>query len=86
MADKKKENKPLLPGKGPKGNYQMWVIFASIAIIFAVMIFNSSSSLKEKNFNDLKEMVANGDVKKVVLIQEPKMAEVTLRSEALENA
>ncbi|MEO7992389.1 MAG: ATP-dependent zinc metalloprotease FtsH [Chryseolinea sp.] len=86
MADKKKENKPLLPGKGPKGNYQMWVIFASIAIIFAVMIFNNSSSLKEKNFNDLKEMVANGDVKKVVLIQDPKMAEVTLRGEALENA
>ncbi len=86
MADKKKENKPLLPGKGPKGNYQMWVIFASIAIIFAVMIFNNSSSLKEKNFNDLKEMVANGDVKKVVLIQDPKMAEVTLRTEALENA
>ena len=86
MADKKKENKPLLPGKGPKGNYQMWVIFASIAIIFAIMIFNSNSGLKEKNFNDLKEMVANGDVKKVVLIQDPKMAEVTLRTEALENA
>ena len=86
MADKKKENKSLMPGKGPKGNYQMWVIFASIAVIFAVMLYSNNSNLKEKNFNDLKEMVANGDVKKVVLIQDPKMAEVTLRAEALQNA
>ncbi len=87
MADKKKENnKPLMQGKVPKGNYQMWVIFASIAVIFAVMLYTGNSSLKEKSFNDLKEMVANGDVKKVVLIQDPKMAEVTLRTEALQNA
>ena len=87
MADKKKENnKPLMPGKVPKGNYQMWVIFGSIAVIFAVMIYTGNSNLKEKSFNDLKEMVANGDVKKVVLIQDPRMAEVTLRPEALQNA
>ncbi|HOX83503.1 MAG TPA: AAA family ATPase, partial [Chryseolinea sp.] len=87
MADKKKEsNKPQMPGKNPKGNYQMWVIFASIAVIFAIMLYSNNSNLKEKSFNDLKDMVTNGDVKKVALIQDQKIAEITLRSEALQNA
>ena len=28
MADKKENNKPLLPTKPPRGNYQIWVILA----------------------------------------------------------
>ena len=57
MADKKENNKPLLPTKPPKGNYQIWVIIATIAVIFGVMYFNSANSLKEVDYDEFKQMV-----------------------------
>ena len=85
MADKKENNKPLLPNKSPRGNYQIWVILATLAVIFGVMYFNSASSLKEKDYDDFKEMVKNGDVRKVVLVQNQKYVEITLTQDALNN-
>jgi AFG3 family protein len=85
MADKKENSKPLLPNKAPRGNYQIWVILATLAVIFGVMYFNSASSLKEKDYDDFKEMVKNGDVRKVVLLQNQKYVEITLTSDALNN-
>ena len=86
MADKKENNKPLLPTKPPRGNYQIWVILATVAVIFGVMYFNNSSSLKDVDYDAFKQMVKSGDVKKVVLVQNRKFVEVTLKSEALQNA
>jgi cell division protease FtsH len=86
MADKKDNNKPLLPSKPPRGNYQIWVILVTVAVIFGVMYFNNSSSLKELDYDDFKDMVRSGDVKKVVLVQNRKFVEVTLKPEALQNA
>ena len=57
MADKKENNKPLLPTKPPRGNYQIWVILATVAVIFGVMYFNNSSSLKDVDYDDFKQMV-----------------------------
>jgi len=85
MADKK-ENKPLLPTKPPRGNYQIWVILATVALIFGVMYFNGSNSLKEKDREQFDAMVKAGDVKKVELVQNHKLVEITLTSEALQNA
>ena len=86
MADKNENNKPIVPSKPPRGNYQIWVIMATVAIIFGVMYFNNSSSLKDIDYDDFKEMVRSGDVKKVVLVQNRKFVEVTLKPEALQNA
>ncbi|MBA4054494.1 MAG: peptidase M41 [Marivirga sp.] len=86
MADKKENNKPLLPTKPPRGNYQIWVILATVAVIFGVMYFSNSSSLKDVDYDDFKQMVKSGDVKKVVLVQNRKFVEVTLKAEALQNA
>ncbi len=86
MADKKENNKPIMPSKPPRGNYQIWVIMATVAVIFGVMYFNNSSSLKDLDYDDFKEMVRSGDVKKVVLVQNRKFVEVTLKPEALQNA
>lgn len=88
MADKKENKPPLIPNnKGPRGNnYQIWVILATIAVIFAVMFLGGSSNLKEINQNKLKDMVKAGDVSKVVLIQNHKVVEVTLTTDALKNA
>jgi cell division protease FtsH len=85
MADKK-ENKPLLPTKPPRGNYQIWVILATIAVILGVMYFSNSSNLKDLDYDDFKQMVRSGDVRRVVLVQNRKFVEVTLKSEALQNA
>jgi ATP-dependent metalloprotease FtsH len=82
MADKKENNKPILPTKPPRGNYQIWVILATVAVIFGVMYFTSSSQLREKDQDDLIQMVKDGDVKKVVLVPNRKYVEVTLTADA----
>lgn len=87
MADKKENKPPLIPNKAPRGNnYQLWVILATIAVIFAVMYLGASNNLKEIDYDKFKEMVKAGDVKKVVLIQNQKFVEVTLTTDALKNA
>lgn len=86
MADKKDNNKPLLPNKPPRGNYQIWVILATIAVIFGVMYINSSSDLKEVTQYEFEQMVRAGDVRKVALIKNKDIVEITLRPEALQNA
>ncbi|MGC3948752.1 MAG: ATP-dependent zinc metalloprotease FtsH [Chryseolinea sp.] len=86
MADKKDNNKPLLPTKPPRGNYQIWVILASIAVILGVMYFSNSSNLQDLDYDDFKQMVKAGDVRRVTLVQNRKFVEVTLKNEALQNA
>ena len=85
MADKKND-KPLLPNKAPRGNYQIWVILATIAVILGVMYINNSSDLKEKTPYEFEQMVKAGDVKKVFLIKNQELVEITLKTEALQNA
>lgn len=86
MADKKENNKPLLPNKPPRGNYQIWVILATVAVILGVMYISNSSDLKEINQYDFEQMVKSGDVKKVALIKNKDIVEVTLTADALQNA
>lgn len=86
MADKKENNKPLLPTKPPRGNYQIWVILATVAVIIGVMYFTNNSNLKDVDQDTFKQMVNNGDVRKVVLVQNRKFVEITLKTEALQNA
>ncbi|HEY3403429.1 MAG TPA: ATP-dependent zinc metalloprotease FtsH [Ohtaekwangia sp.] len=86
MADKNKENKPLLPNKPPRGNYQIWIILATIAVIFGVMIFNQTNSAEEITRDKFNQMLESGDVQKVVLVQNQKFVEITLKPEALKNA
>ncbi|MBX2964062.1 MAG: ATP-dependent zinc metalloprotease FtsH [Cyclobacteriaceae bacterium] len=85
MSDKR-ENK-ILPPKVPKGNnYQLWVILATVAIIMAVMYFNTSNTLKEKDLRELKTMIESRDVRSIILIKDKELVEVTLTSSALQNA
>lgn len=86
MADKKENNKPLLPNKPPRGNYQVWVILATIAVIFGVMYINNSSDLKEVTQYEFEQMIKSGDIRKVALIKNKEIVEITLNAEALQNA
>lgn len=85
MADKKDNNKPLLPNKPPRGNYQIWVILATIAAIFGVMYISNSGDLKEIQQSQFEQMLRAGDIKKVLLIKNKDIVEVTLTAEALQN-
>ncbi len=85
MAEKN-DNK-ILPPKVPKGgNYQLWVILVTIAVIMGVMWFTSNTNLKEKELRELKVMIESRDVKRLILIKDKEIVEVTLTSSALQNA
>ncbi len=85
MSDKR--DKKILTPKVPKGgNYQLWVILATVAIIMAVMYFNTSNTLKEKDLRELKTMIESRDVKSIILIKDKEIVEVTLSSSAIQNA
>jgi cell division protease FtsH len=84
MADK--ERNKIQPPKAPRGNYQMWVILIAVAVILGVVYATSSSNLKEIDQPKLESMIKSGDVKKLALIKDQEMVEVTLTADALKNA
>jgi AFG3 family protein len=86
MSDQKKDNNKIVPPKPPKGNYQLWVILVTVAVILGVMYVNSASTLKPIEQKELGRMIESGDVQKVVLVKEQEMVEVTLKPEALKNS
>jgi AFG3 family protein len=86
MADKPKENKPLLPNKSPRGNYQMWVILGILALVLGIMYLNKSGTLKEIGKGEFEQMLQDRSVKKIALIEDQKVIEITLKQEALNNA
>jgi AFG3 family protein len=85
MADKERENK-ILPPKVPKPNYQMWIILALVAVILAVSYFNRAGELVEIQSSTFRDMLQRKDIKKVVLIKNEDVVEVSLKAEALQNA
>lgn len=85
MADKPRQNKPLMGGKPNKPNYQLMIIVAIITVVFGLTYFSRSNSavkIPEKRF---EEMVMANDVQRVVLIKNQDLVEVTLKEEALQN-
>ena len=81
MPDKKK----IIP-KSPKPNYQVWIIAILIALIFGVTYFNGANSLPVVSSNRLENMIMSNDIQRVVVIRNQSYAEITLKSEALDNA
>jgi cell division protease FtsH len=85
MADKERENK-ILPPKVPRPNYQMWVILGLVAVILGVSFFNRSGELVEIQSSRFEDMVQRRDVRKLVLVKNEEQVEITLKTEALQNA
>lgn len=86
MADKPKENKPLIPNKAPRGNYQMWVILGILALVLGIMWLNKTGTLKEISNTEFEQMLQDRSIKKVALIEDQKVIEITLKPDALKNA
>jgi len=85
MADKPRDKK-IVPPKLPKTNYQTWIILALIVVIFGVSRLYNNGELTEVLDSRFEEMVRSRDVKKLVLIKNEEMVEITLKAEALQNA
>jgi cell division protease FtsH len=86
MPDKKRDSNKLIPPRGPRPNYQLWIILALVAVVLAVTLFNRASDLIEIQSSRFEDMVLRRDVAKVVVIKNEDLVEVTLKSEALQNA
>jgi len=85
MADKERDNK-VVPPKVPRPNYQMWIILALVAVILAVSVFNRTGELIEIQSSTFEDMVQRRDIKKLVLIKNEDLVEITLKPEALQNS
>lgn len=82
--DKKRSAKNILDD-GPKFNY-FWVY--AIIFVFVVISFNMSffaENVQKSNMNDLRTMLIDKDVEKVVIVNE-KLAEVYLKDSSLSKA
>jgi AFG3 family protein len=85
MADKERDKKINHP-KLPKTNYQTWLILGLIVVIFGISRLMNSGELTEVLDSRFEEMVRSRDIKKLVLIKNEEMVEITLKAEALQNA
>ena len=85
MADKERKDK-IIPPRVPRPNYQIWVILALVGVVLAVSVFTGSGDLVEIQSSRFEDMVQRRDIKKLVLIKNEELVEVTLKPEALQNA
>ena len=84
MADKEKNK--IVPPRVPRPNYQIWIILGLVAVILGVSFFNRSGELTEIQSSKFEDMVQSRDIKKLVLVENEKQVEITLKPEALQNA
>ncbi|MFB0948021.1 MAG: ATP-dependent zinc metalloprotease FtsH [Spirosomataceae bacterium] len=83
----KKSNIPKLPKQplpGP-GGLQGCIVAALIMGIIGFLIFSRGESLTPIKYKQLEEMVLDGDVEKVSIVQNSDLVEVTLTKEALQK-
>ncbi len=84
MPDKERKDK-MLPPRVPRPNYQIWIILGLVAVILGVSYFRTGE-LTELQSSKFEDMVQSRDIKKLVLIENEKEVEITLKPEALQNA
>ncbi|MBX7124240.1 MAG: ATP-dependent zinc metalloprotease FtsH [Cyclobacteriaceae bacterium] len=84
MADERRDNK-MLP-KPPRGNYQLWVILALVAVILGVSVVSQIGEPIEIQSTRFENMVKGQDIQRIVVVKNQDMVEITLNAEALKNA
>lgn len=70
------------PGQNGPG-FQGWLIIALILGIVGVMWFSKTPALKPVSYKQMEQMVRDGDVMKVGVVNDRKEVQITLTSEAL---
>ena len=85
MADKSSKNRKVVPKPPQRPNYQIWIIVTLLALVLGVTYFNKSNSTSPLTMQRFEQMLADGDVSKVVLIRNQNAVEVTLNQQALQK-
>ncbi|MFZ9503333.1 MAG: ATP-dependent zinc metalloprotease FtsH [Cyclobacteriaceae bacterium] len=85
MSEQNKSKNKINQPKAPRNNMQMWIILGLIGIIFGVTFFKGAGEPVEIDDRTFEDMVLSHDVKKVTLIKNLELVEVTLTEEALKN-
>lgn len=83
MADKKKN---IIPQGSQKPGYQTWVIIILVGLILSVAYFTQGPGAIIITKSKFESMLRSNDVRKLVLIRNQNLVEVSLKSEALQNA
>lgn len=81
MADKERDRT-----KVPRPNYQMWIILGLVAVILIISWVNRAGELVEIQQGRFENMVNQKSIKKMVLVENEKLIEITLKPEAIQNA
>ena len=86
MADKERKDNKMMPPRGPRPNYQIWIILGLVAVVLGISLFRQTGDLVEIQMNKFEDMVQSRDIKKLVLVKNEEQIEITLKAEALQNA
>ncbi len=81
MSDKKK----ITPQKSPKPGYQIWIIVILVGAFLGISLFTSDSSVVITK-SRFERMYKSNDLRKIEVIRNQNLVELTLKSEALDNA
>ena len=85
MADKERKDNKMMPPRGPRPNYQIWIILGLVAVVLGISLFRQTGDLVEIQMNKFEDMVQSRDIKKLVLVKNEEQIEITLKAEALQN-
>lgn len=80
--DKERKEQPRIP----RPNYQIWIILGLVAVVIAVSWLTRTSAITEIHSSRFQDIVESRDVKKLVLIRNENLVQITLKPEALNNA
>ncbi len=82
MSDKKK----ITPQKSPKPGYQIWVIVILVGAFLGISLFANDSSGVTIMRSRFERMYKSNDIRKIKVIRNQNLVEITLKTEALDNA
>ena len=85
MAEKPKQKKNLMSGSPNKPNYQLFIIIGVATLLLGYAFFSNNNAPIKITDRKFEQMVLANDVKRVVLVKNQDLVEVTLKKEALSN-
>ncbi len=86
VNENQNKNKSGLPTRPPRNNYKTWIILATLGFILLLMYFGNSDDLPTITRSDFETMIESRDVKRLVLVKNLDLVEITLTTDALNNA
>ena len=86
MADNNtNKKKNFIPTTDGKPNYQIWIILSIIVLVFSVFYFNQGVGTKDTTERKLWDMMEQGHVKEVLVIQKQNIVEITLNKQGVDT-